>query len=255
MNIAILGCGPSGLLAMHAAVRAGYNPTIFSKKEKSPHGGAQYLHAPIPGISPHDPDIMVRYVKLGTAAGYAEKVYGDPAVTTNFEYFEERMAPAWSMNDVYDTCWRDYEGAIIDRVLSSADAAQMTSAFEVVISTVPLDKLCIYPDEHTFERQEIVLDNRRKIGAENVIVYNGQPTERWYRTSSIGEEHWTEYAAKDAPHNPDLITGMHKGFKVVGTDCTCHQGMHRMGRFGKWTRGELAHHTYRDAEQLFARSA
>lgn len=252
MNVAILGCGPSGLLAAHAAVRAGHMPTIFSRKVKSPHGGAQYLHAPIPGYSPDDPDMLVRFVKLGTARGYAAKVYGDPDKPVSWTHFEERQVPAWSMNDVYDSAWRDYQGLVHDRELFAADVEQIVAGFEVVVNTVPLEGLCARPADHTFNQVPIVLDNRRMIGAENVVVYNGQRSEDWYRTSSIGEEHWTEYPAGRAPHNPDWITGMHKGFKVVDTDCNCHPTVHRMGRFGKWCRGELAHHTFRDAEKLFS---
>lgn len=51
MNIAILGCGPSGLVAAHAAMQININKrvSVFSRNLRSPIYGAQYLHQPIPG--------------------------------------------------------------------------------------------------------------------------------------------------------------------------------------------------------------
>jgi len=54
MRIAVLGCGPAGLMSAHAAMVATESEAdlaIFSTKRKSPLYGAQYLHQPIPFVS------------------------------------------------------------------------------------------------------------------------------------------------------------------------------------------------------------
>ena len=51
MNVAVLGCGPAGLIAAWAAEQAGADVQIYSKKVQSIIPGSQYLHGPIPGVS------------------------------------------------------------------------------------------------------------------------------------------------------------------------------------------------------------
>ena len=50
MIVAILGCGPTGLVAAHACAMKHIPFVIFSKKRKSFLFGSQYLHEPIPGV-------------------------------------------------------------------------------------------------------------------------------------------------------------------------------------------------------------
>lgn len=260
MSLAILGCGPAGLLAAHAAVRQGCRPTIFSVKKKSPHGGAQYLHKPIPGMTDHDPDMILRYVKVGTAEGYAAKVYGDPTVPVSWDRFQEGQVPAWDMGKVYDQLWDEYENFIIDRHLDPMQAEQIMAGFGVVINTVPLHALCTFGSGHEFRKQDILLSETAQVKMENVIVYNGQPSEAWYRTSNIGGTEWTEYAVHnrgDAEYAPlTAVAGMHAelGYKPTGTDCNCHEGMHRLGRFGKWERTVLSHEAYDEAVEIVRHS-
>lgn len=262
MNIAILGAGPAGLLATHACVRNGHQPTIYSAPAdehdllaspvaKSLHGGAQYLHQPVPGInSKHDPDMILLYVKVGSRAGYAEKVYGDPEAPVSWDLFPEGLVPAWSMDRAYDELWREYENLMRPMTVDADVVDDLLEHHQLVINTVPLNRVCRCPDEHGFTQQQIILTPDSKCEARNIIVYNGQHSESWYRTSNIGGYEWTEYAAH--ADGPPIVGERHYGFKPIGNSCTCHPLMPRLGRFGRWSKGVLSHMAYDDMMHVLA---
>src|SRR4051794_36471109 len=114
MDVAVLGCGPAGLLSAHAAILGGCDVLVYSIKQKSPMNGAQYLHSPIPELTSQDPDAIIRYAKVGTRAGYATKVYGHPEAPCSWDKFEEGPRPAWSLSDSYEELWSRYGDLIID---------------------------------------------------------------------------------------------------------------------------------------------
>src|SRR3546814_7896241 len=58
VKVLILGCGPAGLIAAHAAKRMDADFIVMSKARKSFMNGAQYLHAPIPGVSLAEPFLI-----------------------------------------------------------------------------------------------------------------------------------------------------------------------------------------------------
>lgn len=252
MNIAILGSGPAGLLAAHACVRRGYQPTIYSKPDshdtgtvaRSEHGGAQYLHKNIPGITRVGDAIRLQYVKLGHRKGYAEKVYGDPNHPVSWDLFREGHVVAWSMRDAYDKLWKEYGNLAQPMVLDHAGVWELTRQHQLVVSSIPLPAICERPDLHAFKKQEIILTPDCKLDARNVIVYNGQLSESWYRTSNIDGYPWTEYSV-DAD-GPPIMGERHYGFKPVSNSCTCLPQVPRLGRFGRWTKQVLSHQAYGD---------
>lgn len=107
MNIAILGCGPAGLLVAHAAKQRGHGYEIFSKKRPSVLGGAQYLHRHIEGLTPPKPEAMVEFRHLGTQAGYASKIYDDPTFRTSWDQFDEGIHEVWNLRSAYERLWED----------------------------------------------------------------------------------------------------------------------------------------------------
>lgn len=249
-KIAILGCGPSGLLAAHAAIRNNHNPIIYSKKVRSEFGGAQYLHEPIAGITEHDPDMMIRFIKIGSKEGYARKVYGSSGVDVSWTKFDEAVVPAWSMRTAYDMLWNRYSDLIVDREIAPEDVYDVQKEHDLTINTIPLRSICLDPIEHSFSSQAVILTPDAKIEARDVIVYNGQDTEPWYRTSNIGGTQWTEYSANSRSY--PIVGERHYGMKPVDNDCHCHIGVLRIGRFGAWRRGILAHNAYNDAMEYLS---
>lgn len=105
----ILGCGPAGLMAAHAAALRNYDVVIVSKKRKSEMFGCQYLHQPIPLVSKGDP-VDVEYRLQGSIKDYRTKVYGDrPNVAVSPETLETDHK-AWNIREAYDSLWAMYGG-------------------------------------------------------------------------------------------------------------------------------------------------
>lgn len=241
-KVAILGCGPAGLLVKHAAELCRVDAVVFSDPIKSPIGGTQFLHMAIPDITTADPEGMIYVYKWGTAEGYAAKVYGDASAPTSFDLFEQGEQPAWSLRDTYNGLWELYGDDIVPEHLKPTSIMELQRRFDLVISTIPAKALC-YVHEHRFPAQPVAFAAgvAFKGGWEDFIVYSGSPEEAWYRTSSIFGVGQTEFSSASAPPRSTL------GIKPLSTDCDCCKGVLRLGRFGQWKKGILTHHAFQEA--------
>ncbi len=243
-SVAILGCGPSGLLAAHAAVIMGLDPHVYSIRSKSVTPGAMYIHEPITDITPIKPDGEVNFIKTGTAHGYALKVYGRRDAPTSWEQFPQGKYQAWSMGAAYDRLWATYEGAIRHRELNSDAVADLRRSYGTVISTIPAPALCLCPAEHSFASQKVYIsDSPYRELDEGDILYNGDETDHWYRSSLIFGHGATESTQR--------MPGSFEGRKPLSTDCDCWPEVDRVGRFGSWRKGVLVHHAFRQALEIF----
>jgi hypothetical protein len=246
MRVAVLGCGPAGLLAAEAAWWAGAEVAVFSQERAmSPHGGAQYLHKPIEGVTEEEPDGAVRFIKVGTREGYAEKVYGDAKAKVSWDLFDEATVPAWSMRGAYTRLWMNWAERIYEMGFGSVEEVeQRLGDFDLVFSTIPKKVLCKDP-AHDFRQQDVILVPQAEVAVNNVILYNGQLAENWYRSSYLFGIGWTEYAAHAG--GPPILGERHQGFKPIGNDCDClPERIIPIGRFGRWERDVLTHHAYED---------
>lgn len=240
--VAILGCGPTAMIAAHAVKLSGRQPVMFSKeKAMSPIPGAVYLHSPIADlVDVFNPEGRVIFRKIGDRTHYARKVYGDPDAHVSWLKFgdgEER--PAWSLQKAYEKLWEKYEHLIIEQSISAPDLSAMTVDYPLVISSIPAAEICERPYRHYFPRRPIWITDEAQEGCcENEIIYNGDPYDQWCRTSILFGEHSTEY--------PSEYPGAREGYKVMDTNCDCHPSVLRVGRFGKWQRGVLTHHAFRE---------
>ena len=259
--IAILGCGPSGLLAAHACAMKDVPFVIFSRKVKSQLGGAQYSHIPIPGI--HDPDssgVMLKYRLVGNADTYRHKVYGDnPVPFVSMERVRDGdEVHAWNLQKMYDDLWDWYQGNIIQTDINwnFADRIQpVKSVFDLAFSSIPLPAICGATKDpavnHWFKQQTIRIYNSDISDLpDNTIMYDGTEEHSFYRQSKIfgvGSTEWSSHAA--LPPLPDLKTVN----KPLGTNCDCHDHLMRIGRFGTWQKGVLTFHAYNDVVDALAR--
>jgi hypothetical protein len=237
MTVCILGCGPAGLLSAYAAERHGFKVVIMSKKVKSVIPGAVFLHEPIPGLTAPTPDDVVNFVKHGDKAGYAEKVYGSPYAHCSWDLFPEGERPAWSMFSLYDQLWEWYQDRIFDTMINSRMMLRILCAgFDAIISTIPAPFTC-YNREHVFESQAIyVLDKTVDPSLDNAIVY---------RTSKLfGSEATESTIPFDSAITKQLGARTSNGYKPMTTDCNCYPNVGRVGRFGRWQKGILVHHSY-----------
>jgi len=239
--VAILGCGPSGLLAALAAEQAGLDPHIYSRKVKSVLPGAMYMHEPITGLTAKEPDGEVNFRKIGNKEGYALKVYGRRDAPTSWAQFPEGKYQAWAMGAAYDRLWGMYGDAV--RPWDSLDSDAVLAPYDLVLSTIPAMAMCLHP-AHNFRYQEVFIsDTGYRELEEGDILYNGDPEDHWYRSSLIFGHGATESTIP--------MPNSFKGRKPISTDCDCRPEIKRIGRFGRWEKGVLVHHAYRQALELF----
>lgn len=252
MRICILGCGPAGLLAAYAAAQRGATVSIISRKIKSSIPGAVFLHEPILGLTAPTPEDVVRFIKHGTKEGYAAKVYGKWDADCSWDLFSEGERPAWSMFDLYNKLWNVFEAIIEDSIINVEKMHEiMRAKFDVIVSTIPAPFIC-YNNDHIFDSQGIyVLDKTADPSLDNGIVYNGSFTDHWYRTSKLFGSEATESATPfESNFIKDLKAKQSSGYKPLWTNCNCYPEVDRIGRFGRWEKGILVHHAYKQTVQL-----
>lgn len=250
-SVAILGAGPAGLLAAHAASQAGWDFRIFSIKEPSPMDGAQYLHEPIDGLTGATPDATISYAKVGTAEGYAAKVYGDPLAPTSWAKFRQGDHPAWALHAAYDRLRDLYWSEVVDRSIEKGDISKIANGWNFVFNSLPAPALCSNRD-HRFTSQRVHFADVSFNSIDNFIVYNGRLQTDWYRTSSLFGHTSTEWS----DHRPHPAgSAMREGVKPISTDCNCHaahENLIRIGRFGEWRKAVLVNDAYRKVMRTLA---
>jgi hypothetical protein len=256
LKVAILGCGPSGLIAAHAAASLGHEVAIFSRKIRSKTFGAMYLHEPIPGVSPTEPELEVNIVKMGTRENYALKVYGSRDASVSWDRFQDGPSPAWDLADAYAKLWTLYNHRIININLTGKVIDRIGEVYSRVFSTIPTNRVICVNWDHRFEATRIcIIHGRIPSDDLDVMYYNGLPIDAlglgsWYRYSNLrGYQSW-EYGEKTMrPYEATTLPeGLRAdwGIKPLITDCNCRPWIHRLGRFGKWDRHAFTHHAYRE---------
>jgi len=251
-RVVVLGCGPAGLLAAHAASMAGASVVIYSIKRQSPINGAQYLHREIPGLT-HGPDGWITYMKTGDRDGYARKVYGTADVHVSWDQWDAVSKPAWSMQKIYMELWGMYEQAIRDQEIKPDDLNNLDffGGFDLCITSLPAHKVC--EKQHIFQSVEMYIKDGFAPGVIiplNTIIYNGHESIPWHRASNLFGFKSMEYgsmgAAKGLQQNPNWTF---YGMKPTSPNCDCHPHWMRVGRFGQWKRGVLVHHAFEEVER------
>lgn len=258
MKIAVLGSGPSGLLAAEACSIMGHDVQIFTKTHKpSPMGGSQYIHTDIQGVTPADPDGSVVFHKAGYAEGYAHKVYGSPDAPTSWDIFPTGSYPCWNLSRVYERLHRRWldKISIVDIDRRWLDDFESIDMFGLTMSAIPANVLCTNP-MHKFPYAEVGFEPHnhadRALG-DNYIYYSGDERDPWYRSSYIFGRGFWEYGINSLP--TDRKRDIFLGIKPLDTDCDCRPRIVRVGRFGEWKKGKLVHHAFQksmDALEVLA---
>lgn len=246
--VTVLGCGPAGMLAAHAAIQNHNFVTIISDRtEPSRIGGAQFLHRAIPGITSDDPDGVVEFKRMGDDRGYAEKVYGHPEAATSWWSYDEGEHPVWSMQDAYDKLWDLYGNLVVEQ--SVTWDLVPTIPGDIVVSCIPAPVVCPHRDvvgEPTclFTSQDVWINQvEGKFIEPMTIIYSGHPEQPWYRASNIFDNASFEYSFDPAPRSAVKIK------KPLVTDCPGPERIkfYRLGRYGQWQKDRLIHHAYEGA--------
>lgn len=249
MKVAILGCGPSGLVAAHAAVSSGHNVVVYSRKRQSPIWGAQYLHKSIPDIPAPDPTV-IRYRMQGTPEGYLRKVYGAAWDGSISDDLRDQEHLAWDIRLTYLWLWNRYADLIHDVEFtpmsweSSYAAMQMTN--DLVINTLPRPALC--QGRHEFKSTTIYAlgdSDTQKVDfpvEDGDVIYNGEETPGWYRLANIHGFKTVEWPTVRKPP----VEGVALVNKPLRHNCSCWPELVHAGRFGRWQRDKLVHDVFWD---------
>jgi hypothetical protein len=239
MNIAVLGCGPAGLLVAHACAMADKDFVIFSRKQRSRIGGAQFLHTPIPELTGEAADTFLNFLFWGDIEGYAQKVYGDPQADVSWGSYEPGFHAAWNMQAAYDKLWAMYAREIVDTDLNPLMMEAISADHAQVFSTVPLPSLCFDPTHRFFSQDVWIVDGG---GApHDSVIYNGLANISWYRECRIFGTGFQEW-----PYEPRALQSV-KISKPLRTNCDCWHHAYKFGRYGKFQKKVLINHAFEEA--------
>lgn len=246
MKVAILGCGPAGLVAAQAALSTNKAYVeIFSKKVPSQLYGSQYLHAPIPGIFSGYPVDVSYQLRGGTHREYQEKVYGDnPHVKSVSTEDLEQDHQAWDIREMYRNLWERWEPFITDTTINPDTVKPIIAGYDLVVSTLHRFSLCT--EGHTFDGEEIWAAGStpdRELPYRtpaNSIICDASSDIAWYRLSNVFGYTTVEWPIGRKPPIP----GLAKVVKPVWHNCDCLPEVLHVGRYGEWRKGALVHEVY-----------
>lgn len=240
MKVVVIGCGPAGLAAAHAAVGLGAEVEVIAPKEKTPQRGPLLIQRPIPGINTSHPDATIHQRVIGgSILDYRYKLYGDINIAINGNILEPQYH-AWNHFKTYERLWAMYSGLIIDRRVTPGELLLMQDSVELVVSTASAKDMCYRNQILSYHHTKVGQHNFRYAPVrvtpecsypdqpDNTIIFNAGNTEQWVRSSRIFGNEVTEWPAELAPERARLI------LKPISTDCDCFPRVLRTGRFGKW---------------------
>ena len=253
MKVAVIGCGPSGLAAAHAAAGLTDDIQIFAPTKQTPQRGPIMLHRPIPGINTEQPDGYVRQIVIGgSILEYRLKLYGDVNIAINGDILEEGFH-TWEIPEAYQRMWNLYHERIVDGLLTPTDVDALDTEFDLVVSTASARSLCHRPDHgeraddsHSFRSMPIDLLPWYSYPDQppNTVIYNSYEHIPWVRSSRIFGAEVTEYKPGEAPR--EHFAAVIRIYKPLSTDCNCHPTVLRTGRFGKWHNETWIDHAFYD---------
>jgi hypothetical protein len=259
-KVAIFGCGPAGLLAAHACALAGVDFFVLSRKEPSKLYGAQFLSEAIPHIPA--PQQTVNISLHGTLNGYRKKVYGSEYVgpVSPQEFVGRRTA--YDIRTVYRVLWELYSESVesydFDPNSFSSTVEMFTQEGVDVFSSLPADSMCVNP-EHKFESRSIyAIGDAPDLGIRCPIrvppghfVYSGQNWTSWYRAANVFDHCTVEWPNRKSVRKPP-VSDVVSVQKPLSTDCTCFPNVRRIGRYGEWKKGVLAHSAFHNVSNFLS---
>jgi hypothetical protein len=261
---AVLGCGPAGVFAAQGLVNAGWRVQMFSKKRRSEMFGAQYLHAPIPGLSNPDAFSLIEYVLQGSVDGYRAKVYGPKSQVEVSPSVLAGSHRAWDIRAAYylgfDAFLPTIEEATIDPAWMLESGLERD--FDLIVSSIPAPGMCYRPGEHYFTAQTVwAIGDAPERGIfcpirvpDNTVFCNGEKEPSWYRASNVFGYKTAEWPVENKPPVKDVA----EVTKPIGTNCNCFAyddmgapiRVMRVGRYGRWDKSELSHRAYERMQTL-----
>lgn len=250
-RVLVLGCGPAGLIAAHAAAwHHGAEVKILSVKRPSQLYGCQYLHKDIPGIPTRGPEV-VRYRLVGNSEGYRKKVYGSLSLPVSPQQYAGDHQ-AWDLRRAYEWLYEKYEDQIINARMSPSGILPMLNDImpDACISSLPAPVLCQRGDEHTFASVKCyAIGDAPELGQSVPIApeqdftvhCDGTSEVSWYRICKVFGYSTVEWPGHKRKPPLEGVVDFHK---PLSTNCDCLPSILRVGRYGRWQKGVLSHEAY-----------
>jgi len=246
LKVAIIGCGPSGMVIAHACDQMGVPFTIYAPKDKSHISGAQYLHSDIgvrqEGLYPR----TVTYCKRGNEWTYEGKIYpnGLPkGMKSSWDKFSDSV-DAWPLIGIYDYLWERHHDQIVDSEVALEFIMALGETC-LTFNTAPLNKLM--PKAH-FEYETVMICDGVTFAPEDTIVYNGELHSPWYRSSNLWGHYSVEFPV-DAYYRAKMPLIQYEPRRIrkpLLTDAVI-PGVIASGRYGRWEKGVLVDESYHQA--------
>lgn len=244
MHVIVIGCGPAGLAAAHAAVGLGCTVQIIGPKRQTPQHGPVFLQRPIPGISNDHPEGYIKQLVVGgSIIDYRLKLYGDVNISITSDGILRDGIHTWSVQKAYSMLWVLYSDLIHSEFLRPEEVDSLKA--DLIVNTAPLPNLCLNPrgidhrvhTGHEFTRVDVALyfEASYPNQPDNTIIYNAYDEPRWVRSSSVFGNEVTEYNPRDLHYDTDEFKDPDRIIqKPLSTNCDCHPNVLRCGRFGAW---------------------
>ena len=238
MQVAIVGCGPAGLAAAHAAYGLDADVTIFSPAVKSPQRGPLILQRPIPAITLDHPDGYIRQIVIGgSILDYRYKLYGDINIGINGNVLQEGYH-CWNHIKAYNSLWSTYMGCgDIPRVkhvndeVTWAQLRSMCSQFDLVVNTAPLNRICNnLSHRFVFSKVDITFGSSYPDQPPDTTIFNAGDKYPWVRSAWLLGNSCTEWLPGTAPPELQPLTIR----KPISHNCDCFPRVLGTGRFGAW---------------------
>lgn len=262
MKVIVLGSGPAGLMAAQGIADAlencasedmippgGAEMSIISRKVKSPLYGAQYLHQPIPRMTPPEPR-AISYQMRGSTDDYRRKVYG--------QMWDGTVSPedlagnhmGWDIRATYDALWERWEPIISDVDIDPIGLRNiLTDDPDLIINSIPRPVLC--HQGHSFGATEVwAAGDAPELGINLQyrctpfsVVCNGDDNPSWYRMSNVFGRTTIEWPGSLKAVPVTTATRVQKPTQHQ-CDCWADAPMEHVGRYGEWSKGVLSHTAY-----------
>jgi thymidylate synthase (FAD) len=230
-KVVVIGAGPAGLAAAHAAVGLGADVRIFAPKVRTPQRGPIMLQRPIPGITNDHPDGYIKQIVIGgSILDYRYKLYGDVNININGNILQPGY-DAWKIDPAYDKLWDMYESLIIPVRVTSKHLQLMHNECDLVVSTAPLNMMCTMPEYHDFRYMYVAITSESSYTdqPDNTIIFNASGEEGWVRSSIVFGIESTEW-----PYSSAYPNGAYLIRKPISHKCNCFPRVLLTGRFGKF---------------------
>jgi hypothetical protein len=256
MKVAIYGAGVSGLIAAWACEKRGVDRVdIFSDAIRKPEAfGFNYLHRPCDleyiryGLLSQS--ILQREIPADVCSNlYSLKLYGETGVVNSVgklaEYGARKMI--WNMEDAINFLWDKYQQVIsISRIRDLEDLSSRSSDYDIVFSSIPLNKLCL--DGGSFESAESFVTVFPTDSNNNEVFFDVDIESSICRYGTIWNKFFVESTKK-------LFIGSRKMLKVISYDgkIDLPENVHLIGRYGEWDKKILAHNVYESVLEIIGR--